>query len=270
VTEYRLYGNPPYQVIVVHGGPGAPGEVAPVARELGRRFGVLEPLQGQPTIARQVEELASIIRQHATLPVTLIGHSWGAWLSLLLAAQHPQLVYKLILVSCGSLEAGYSYDINATRLQRLNDAERGQLQAVYRCLEDEHCPEASEAFASFGTLMSKLDSYDPIDVGDDDTLEYQYDIYRTVWPEAMALRESGELLRRVAKVKCPVVAMHGDYDPHPAAGVQEPLQRVLKHFRFIPLASCGHYPWRERQAREVFYRILSEELNRSESNDSSL
>ena len=28
------------------------------------------------------------------------------------------------------------------------------------------------------------------------------------------------------KIKCPVVAIHGDYDPHLAEGVREPLSRV--------------------------------------------
>ena len=231
-----------------------------MARELCDEFGVLEPLQSQATIGLQVEELKNILQQHATPPVYLVGHSWGGWLSLLFASDHPTLVSKLILVSCGALEPGYSYDMSASRLQRLKDEEREQLQQVYQCLEDDSCTEASEAFVRFGALMSKLDSFDPVDSGSTDILEYQYPIYRSVWPEAMRMRESGELLRRVAKVKCPVVAIHGDYDPHPAAGVKEPLQRTLEDFRFILLPQCGHTPWQERQAREAFYRILRDEL----------
>ncbi len=45
MTNIRKYGNPPFSVAVIHGGPGAPGEMAPVARELSSRWGVLEPLQ---------------------------------------------------------------------------------------------------------------------------------------------------------------------------------------------------------------------------------
>jgi pimeloyl-ACP methyl ester carboxylesterase len=57
-----------------------------------------------------------------------------------------------------------------------------------------------------------------------------------------------------------VVAIHGDYDPHPAAGVQRPLAAVLADFHFILLPRCGHRPWRERHARDTFYRILEAEL----------
>ena len=57
-----------------------------------------------------------------------------------------------------------------------------------------------------------------------------------------------------------MVAIHGDYDPHPWSGVTEPLTRVLKDFRFILLENCGHYPWYERAAREQFFSILKKEV----------
>lgn len=64
-----------------------------------------------------------------------------------------------------------------------------------------------------------------------------------MWAEAAALRTSGELLQHAALVKCPVLAMHGDYDPSPADGVSEPLARVLTApFEFIVLKDCGHTP----------------------------
>jgi pimeloyl-ACP methyl ester carboxylesterase len=62
------------------------------------------------------------------------------------------------------------------------------------------------------------------------------------------------------KIKCPVVAIHGDYDPHPAKGVREPLSGVIKDFCFISLKNCGHKPWIEQEAKEEFYRILKKEF----------
>lgn len=56
------------------------------------------------------------------------------------------------------------------------------------------------------------------------------------------------------------MAIHGDYDPHPAEGVEKPLAAVLKDFRFILLDRCGHLPWIERQAKDRFYSILREEV----------
>ena len=61
-------------------------------------------------------------------------------------------------------------------------------------------------------------------------------------------------------VVCPVTAIHGDYDSHPAVGVEGPLSLVIRNFRFILLKNCGHKPWIERRAREKFLEILNREI----------
>jgi len=61
-------------------------------------------------------------------------------------------------------------------------------------------------------------------------------------------------------IRCPVVAIHGDWDPHPAEGVNDPLTKVLPDFRFVLLEKCGHRPWIERNAAETFYKVLVEEI----------
>jgi pimeloyl-ACP methyl ester carboxylesterase len=67
-------------------------------------------------------------------------------------------------------------------------------------------------------------------------------------------------LELAKKIQCPVVAIHGDYDPHPAEGVEKPLRQALKDFKSILLKDCGHEPWKERRARDRFYSVLKEEL----------
>ncbi len=74
------------------------------------------------------------------------------------------------------------------------------------------------------------------------------------------MRRSGKLLEMGREITSPVVAIHGDYDSHPAEGVEKPLSAVLTDFRFILLENCGHKPWIERQARERFFAVLEEEL----------
>jgi pimeloyl-ACP methyl ester carboxylesterase len=74
------------------------------------------------------------------------------------------------------------------------------------------------------------------------------------------MRRSGELLRRARMVRCPVVAIHGDADSSPAAGVAEPLSAALEEFRFIVLDRCGHTPWLERYATDEFYSTLLAEI----------
>lgn len=255
----RRYGNSPYSVVVVHGGPGAGGEMAPVARELASCWGVLEPIQTETSLAGQIEELRAILENSADLPVTMVGFSWGAWLSFIFAAEYPTFVRKLMLVASGPFEEKYAHRIRQTSMSRLSPEDRTELESLLNVLDNPAAKEKDSAFARLGSLFSKAAAYDPM--GEEpDGLDCRADIFQGVWKEAAELRRSGKLLELGRNVRCPVVAIHGDYDPHPAEGVQKPLSGVLTNFRFVLLKNCGHKPWGERQARAEFLRILKEGL----------
>jgi len=256
----RIYGRRPFNVAVIHGGPGAAGEMKPVAEYLSDNFGVIEPLQTKETVTGQIEELGQIVENNADCPIALIGFSWGAWLSLLTATRYPVLVGKIILVGSGPFEERYAESIMKTRLSRLTEDEHREWEELGFILTDESGEVDDMAFKRFGELLSKTDSYNPID--DTDTeIDFRPDIFENVWEEVSEMRKSGELLRNVASVKCPVVAIHGDYDPHPAEGVREPLARILQDFEFILLEKCGHKPWVEKYARDRFYEVLKAGLS---------
>lgn len=259
VDNLKTYGTGPFCVAVVHGGPGAAGQAAPVARRLSRGRGVLEPLQTAASLQGQIEELETVLRRHGTLPVVLIGFSWGAWLSFMVAALYPPVVRKLVLVSSPPFEAGYARGIQETRLSRLEEGERSELESLIRQLDDPAMENKTAAFARFGALFSKADAYDSDDE-DPAAIDYRVDIFESVWRDAAGLRRSGRLLELGKRIRCPVVAIHGDYDAHPAEGVRTPLTDVLEDFRFILLERCGHVPWTERHARDAFYRRLEEIL----------
>jgi len=53
LNNLRKYGKPPFKVAVVHGGPGAGEETAPVARELSLAWGVWEPIQTATSLEGQ-------------------------------------------------------------------------------------------------------------------------------------------------------------------------------------------------------------------------
>jgi pimeloyl-ACP methyl ester carboxylesterase len=264
VLILRRYGPPPFQVAVIHGGPGAGGEMAPVARELAVRRGVLEPIQTATSVTGQVTELRAALEEHGELPVTLVGFSWGAWLSLMAAGRDSALVRKLILVGSGPFEERYVARLEETRRSRLSETEQAEFAALLRALSDPASTDKNRLVARLGALAARTDACDPVDEEpvEGDAVAAEGEVFQAVWSEAAAMRRSGALLELAARVRCPVVAIHGAYDPHPAAGVEEPLARMLSDFRIIRLERCGHKPWIERHARNVFYRILEEELER--------
>ncbi len=243
----------------MHGGPGAAKELAPLAREMASGWGVMEPLQTALSLTGQVEELKSALEENGDLPITLIGHSWGAWLSVILAAHYPALVKKLILIGSAPFEEQYAATIQESRLNRLSGGDRAKVAALIEILDNPVADDKNNAFARLGDLLSIADAYDPV-MDPPEVIDYRVDIFQSVWHEAAELRSSGQLLALASRIKCGVVALHGDYDPHPAQGVRKPLSGILKSFRFIPLKNCGHKPWIEKKARDKFYSILRKEL----------
>jgi len=262
MKNVRFYGNKPYKAAVVHGGPGALGAVAAIAHELSKDFGVVEPLQTRDSISELLIELDEVITAHCDMPMTLIGHSWGAWLVFIYAAKYPQWVKKIILIGSGPFEVHYVSEIAINRMKHLSDTERVEFDELLKRLNSDKEIEKDGLLKRLGELVNKSDNYCAFEIGTDkeDCLPVEGDKYSAIWKEAAVLRETGELLGLADKINCPVVAIHGEYDPHPIDGVKLPLQNKVNDFKIYTLSKCGHSPWKEKYAYQKFYKILRKEL----------
>ena len=258
MENLRKHGNPPYRTAILHGGPGVRKEMGAVARHLSATRGILEPLETETTIDGQVGVLKGILDLNADFPVTLIGYSWGAWLALIFASRFMDEVGKIILVASGGFREIDGNITKETRLNRLDGEKRKEADLLGEILAGKRAGKRDEALPRLGALYSSVDNFNPME--DHDEIEVVAEIHAGLWGEAKVLRQSGDLMNSISKVQCPVVAIHGDYDPHTAEGVQGPLSSVLKDFRFILLEKCGHKPWIEKEARERFYAVLDSEL----------
>ncbi len=191
--------------------------------------------------------------------MTLVGFSWGAFLSWMVAARYPELVKKLILISSPPFEEQYTAFITKTRLERLSPADQSETKTLLEQVEKGQGGDKNLLLARLGNLLARADAFDPLPV-EEESFHRQYDVYKGVWDEACELRRKRSLLMMGRSVPFPVVAIHGDWDPHPADGVNIPLSREIANFRFILLEKCGHRPWIERNAAEQFYKILTQEI----------
>ena len=125
----REHGTSGPWVVVLHGGPGAPGYMAPVARELADSYRVLEPLQrgsgGEPlTVARHVADLDELVSRLGGARPALVGHSWGAMLALAYAAAHPGRAISLVLIGCSTFDPVARECLRAIREERMDDVLR--------------------------------------------------------------------------------------------------------------------------------------------------
>lgn len=256
----RKHGKAPYNIVVLHGGPGAAGSAVGLAKLISEKFGVLEPMQSKDTILDLEKELREQIEENCHGEVILAGHSWGAWLAGLFAQSYPDKVKKVILIGCPPLEECYAVQIGERRKRNMSPEEAEEFDLILRYLEN-GIGDRDAYLRRFGEICGRADGYrEETSVALEDEAEINGSLYEKVWSEAAAMRKSGELLDRFRRISCPVSLIQGAVDPHPAEGVTQPLKDSNVDLKSYILDQCGHTPWREKYARHEFSRILFSEL----------
>lgn len=146
-------------------------------------------------------------------------------------------------------------------MSRLTAEEREEWEVSLKALGDPDAGDSGRLIRRITELSARADQFDPLEeLPEPEPLPFQSAVFRSVWAEAAAMRRAGVLLEAASRLRCPVLAIHGDHDPHPAEGVRDSLARVRPGLRFILLRQCGHQPWSERHARDPFYDALRAEL----------
>ncbi len=254
--QTREYGTSGSYVVLLHGGPGAPGYMVPVARELVASFRILEPFQRgsgkeRLTVARHIADLHKLIKSHCGKEHPAIaGHSWGAMLALAYAAEHPDSVASIVLIGCGTFDEAARARMQAIRKERMDE------KLLYRIEHlAEEFPDPDQRLAVLGQIFRKIDSYDLL-AADDDLQRCDAVAHEETWQDMMRLQEEGVYPAAFSKISVPVIMMHGDFDPHPGLLIRASLKAYLPGLEYCQFKHCGHYPWLERQAHQQFYAIL--------------
>ncbi len=252
----RRYGQSGPLVVLLHGGPGAPGSVAPVARDLSDSFRVLEPLQrtsddGPLNVQQHIDDLEQVIAAWCswTKPV-LLGHSWGAMLALAYAAEFPDTVAGLVLVGCGTFDPESRAVMQSALKQRATPEFNSRLARVTRGVTD---PDVR--MCVLARFLDPLYTYDGLSE-EDETEDYDSRGHEEAWNDMVRLQQEGVYPAAFKSISVPVLMLHGSWDPHPGRMTYETLSRHVPHLDYIELRDCGHYPWRERRARDEFYLRL--------------
>lgn len=248
----RLYGGKPYKVVLVHGGPGAIGSLKGFAEELSElsKVGVVEAIQSKYSIDELIEELYCQIKDNCANKVSLIGHSWGAWLVVLFAEKYPEMINNVIMVGSGPLEDKYVSEIGTRRFKNLSEED----SMVFKRLNNNEATD--EDMKRIPYILEKSDNYCLENKEKHTADKTDSEMHNKVWREAAKLRTDGELLKCFKNVKSRLYLIQGEYDPHPAKGVTIPLQENGVRCEIHILKKCGHSPFMEKYARGEFYKII--------------
>jgi pimeloyl-ACP methyl ester carboxylesterase len=252
----REYGGGASTIIVLHGGPAAAGDVAPLARELGQHWHVLEPFQrgsgAEPlTVSTHIRDLDDLIlRGGRDTRLAIVGHSWGAMLALAYAAVHPDTPLALMLIGCGTFSATARTVFEARLEARLTPLHRARLKHINETETHE-----GRRLAMVGRVLTDAYAVDADEGLTYETLDAR--AYHETWNDMVRLQDEGVYPAAFAAINSPVFMLHGADDPHPGELTRDELRAFIPQLEFREIANCGHSPWLERKARQNFYEVLT-------------
>lgn len=269
MIHVRTHGTTGPLVIVLHGGPAAVGEAAPIARGLADRFRVLEPWQRgsgrEPlTVARHIADLHEVIVSSTTesapeeSPAAIVGESWGAMLALAYTAAHPKHAGRLALIGCGTFDTRARARMKATLEARTTDELRHHLEGLRHAI-----PDPGQRLQQEYEARQSLYDYAPLPPEPDEELPpFDLRAHTETWQDMLRLQAEGLYPAAFARIDAPAVMLHGAYDPHPGRMIHASLKPILPQLEYHEWERCGHSPWREKWVRDDFFAVLRRWLER--------
>jgi proline iminopeptidase len=241
-------------VVFCHGGPGLWDTLEEVSGLLADRVSVHRWDQrgcgrsqrcGPYSVARSVADLDAVRRHFRLRRMALLGHSWGAQLTLRYALEHPQCVSRLIYVSGTGIDPGASwheaYEQNlranigsglgrweALKTRKRTDAEDREfcvLQWSADFAERERALEHAERMAT-------------------PWLGVNFECNAAINAENKRTWGTPDLRAACEKLDVPVLIVNGAEDIRPGWAIDS-LEQALPRVSRTVLSGAGHLPWVE-------------------------
>ena len=256
----RTYGDGGSPVMVLHGGPGAPGSSETVAKGLSDDFKVFEPWQrGSSDVAVSVAVHITDLHQLITSRCgdkkpALVGESWGAMLALAYAAEYPDSISPIVLVGCGTFD-------KISRAAGIKTRKRRILEYI-----EKHPEHSADLELSLGEQIMKwhemTDTYESVSGETESSKTVQFDAkaYTETWNDMLRCQEEGIYPQSFTSIKSPVIMLHGAYDPHPGKMIRDHLKQYIPQLEYREFEKCGHAPAIEKYAKDEFFTVMRDWL----------
>ncbi|OKL40423.1 alpha/beta fold hydrolase [Pontibacter flavimaris] len=248
-------------VILLHGGPGVPDGLGPVAEFLSHHFQVITFHQrgtlsspcyaSDYSIGAYLSDIDKIAERFNLERFHLFGHSWGGLYAQVYAYQNPHLLQSLFLCSPASgtgrqwkemgLEVARYHKGKCTQKEwmgMLKDATLGLLgnDNAYERLFTQYCLNCNKGYA----------------VSDPVPLQVDHINAKAINRSNLALLKAPELEPMIDQ-GFPFTITYGDDDVYGAS--KKYVRERYPYADFITIPGSSHFPW--LQNGPEFYRILS-------------
>jgi proline iminopeptidase len=241
--HYRIEGDGPETLVVVHGGPGNSLEsvrldLVPLARrrrviyydQRGNGGSELVGDAARLAVTLHIADLEAIRRHFGLERMTLLGNSWGGVLVSAYAAAHPDRVQRLVLhapapPSLAHLRA-MNERLNARMQERMSAAERARFAEIRAAEFWLSSPDPFATCHEFFEAIFRMYRFDPVTAPPfhgDVCAGTREAVRRQQWVNAAVWRSLGDfdLADDVERVRAPVLVIHGVADVVPLAGSRD-------------------------------------------------
>lgn len=191
-----------------------------------RGTGQSAPLRRPYSVTNAMEDVRAVIEDAGTGPVTGVGISRGGVMLLHLAATHPELVQRLVLVGC---------PMGATKLGG-SAPPVGMSREAFMELIKTDLPEAVRRFLP--TIYSEPGTEPLLEEATERFLSLPEETIRNFFdPDP-----SSSVEPLLARVETPTLVMHGTEDVRVPFAVGEELARRIPDAKLYPFSGVGHVP----------------------------
>ncbi|HCL66015.1 MAG TPA: alpha/beta hydrolase [Rhizobium sp.] len=250
-------------VILLHGGPGVPMDLAPISEQLVRGYQVIafdqrgtgrSPAIGASyAIDEYIKDLDAITHHFDVNEFHLFGHSWGGLYAQIYAEKNPQRIQSMFLSSPSS-GTGEIWKVTESEVMSFNKSHSGLLgwsmmgvksllgmlgsdkayQSLFKQVLENYNKDFDSSFSATEAMVENVRA-EPINKTRPHILEYQP-------------------LKDVPDCQFPVMITYGQKDIYGES--KKSVRNRFPKATFIELQNAGHIAWKHNNAE--FVRILIE------------
>ncbi len=204
------------------------------------------------SLTNMIDDVEEMRKAFGIDKLSLIGHSFGGLLAEHYAMKYPAHLEKLILVNPSSHHPQFTVIAADTQRKRFTTADSIERMGIMRTKEFQQGK--STAYEKIFRNTFKTTFYDKKYI-DSLTLTLPEDflarakVPRYMQPDNWFYNLSSQL----GSIQCPVLIVHGDYDPLPKRAIRDLSERILNS-HVAEIEHCGHFPFVE-QKKQFFFVV---------------
>jgi pimeloyl-ACP methyl ester carboxylesterase len=231
---------------------GASHRAIAYSRRYARPNEDIEPDADDPMLPH-VDDLVGLLRVLGATPAHLVGHSWGAFISLLTARRHPRLIRSLVLAEPPVLTLFTSVPPRPTELLRLSVRRPRTALAILSFGAKTHRP-AQNAFrrgddeAAMQTMAHGMLGRDAYERLPQERKQQARENLNTLRGQVVGAGFPPLSENDVRNVAAPTLLITGERSPAYPLRLTERLQQLLPNAERVEIAAASHLMHEENAA----------------------